>query len=160
MIASAIVTIVLNGAIVPSFAPARISFGHVVGPLAPIASRIASRLAYVPADGMLIIEHAARRIVVPVAFVDDDVPYVALGPVVRALGGSVSFDTRTKTMTISLADDRLIQTPQPFDPSAPQVAPTMVFTPEPPHPTPRATDTGSPQPRRTAIPAVPSQPQL
>jgi hypothetical protein len=130
-----------------------------VGPLAPVVTRLASRVVYVPADGTIVIERAAHRIVVPVAFIDDDEPYVALGPVVRALGGSATFDTRTKTMTIVLADERLIETPQPFDPRAPQVAPTAVFTPEPPRATPRAIDTGRAAPRRTAIPAIPSQPQ-
>ena len=160
MIASAIVTIVLNGAIVPSFAPARISFGHVVGPLAPVVTRFASRVVYVPGDGTVVIERAAHRIIVPVRLFEGDVPYVALAPVIRGLGGSATFDARTKTMTILLADERPIESPAPFDRRAPQVAPTSVFTPEPPRATPRAIDTGSPMPRRTAIPATPSQPQI
>jgi hypothetical protein len=159
MIASAIVTIVLNGAIVPSFAPARISFGRVMGPLAPVVTRLASRVAYVPGDATVVIEHATRRITVPVRLFEGDVPYVALAPVIRALGGTATFDARTKTMAIVLADERPVESPLPFDRSVPQVTPTAVFTPEPPRATPRAIDTSNPVPRRTAIPAVPSQPQ-
>ncbi|MFN2460460.1 MAG: hypothetical protein ABR591_07215 [Candidatus Velthaea sp.] len=159
MIVSVVVTIVVNGAIVPSFAPARIVEGRVVGPVAPVVARLASRAAYFPADGTVLIERASRRILVPVSFIADDAPYVPLARVVRALGGTAVFDARTKTLSIVLTDDGEVATPAPFDPHAPQVTPTSLFTPEPPRPTPRVIETGRPVPRRTAIPAIPSQPQ-
>lgn len=154
-----VVTIVVNGAIVPSFAPARIVEGRVVGPVAPVVAHLASRAAYLPAEGKVLIERASRRILVPVVFIADETPYVPLAAVVRALGGSAAFDTRTKTMSVVLPEDGEVGTPAPFDPRAPQVAPTTLFTPEPPKPTPRAIELGRPAPRRTAIPAIPSQPQ-
>lgn len=160
MIASAVVvTIILNGAIIPSFAPARLAGGRVTGPLTPIVARIASRTVYLPGSGLILIERSSHRIVIAVAFVADGVPYVPIAPVVRALGGEVAYDARTHTLAISLDGEHEAATPAPFDPSAPQAVPTMLFTPEPPKPTPRAIDTGEPRPRRTAIPVVPSQPQ-
>jgi hypothetical protein len=160
MISSAIVTIVLNGAIVPSFAPARIVGGRVVGPLMPVVARMCARVRYQDGDHTVVIDRGGRDLAVPVAFVADGVPYVALVPIVRAFGGTAEFDPQAKTLAIALADDLPVQTPAPFDPTAPQVAPTTIFTPEPSPPAPRATLPGNavPVPRRTAIPATPSQP--
>jgi len=158
MITSTEVTIVVNGSIVPSFAPARIVGGRVVAPLTPIVVRLASRTVYQPATATIAIERAGVRIVVPVVFVEDDIPFVELGPVVRGIGGSAVFDSPTKTLAIVLTPAETIVTPVPFDPGKPTVEPTTVFTPAPPPATPRSTDTGVPRPRRTAIPATPSQP--
>jgi hypothetical protein len=77
---------------------------------------------------------------------------VALAPLVRSLGGDAHFDARTKTLALAFDGARVIETPTPFDPRAPQVAPTTIFTPQPPAPTPRVVETGVPVPRRTAIP--------
>jgi hypothetical protein len=161
MIAAALVTIVLNGAIVPSFAPAQILDGRVVGPLVPVVARMCARVRYHDGDRTAVIDRAGRELTVPVAFVADGVPYVALVPVVRAFGGTAVFDAQAKTLAIALAEETQIMTPAPFDSSVPQVVPTMIFTPEPASPTPRATlpATAVPVPRRTAIPATPSEPQ-
>jgi hypothetical protein len=158
MVTADAVTIVVNGTIVASSAPARIRAGRVVAPLTPIVVRLVSRAAYEAATARVVLERAGTRIVVPVAFVENEMPYIELGSVVRAIGGSVAFDSPTKTLTVVLRPAGAIATPPPFDPAVPQVQPTTVFTPSPPPPTPRSTESGVPRPRRTAIPALPSQP--
>jgi hypothetical protein len=158
MVTADTVTIVVNGTIVASSAPARLRAGRVVAPLTPVVVRMVSRAAYEPATATVEIERGGVRIVVPVAFVDNDVPYVELGPVLRSIGGSAVFDSPTKTLTVVLAPSGAIATASPFDPALPRVEPTTVFTPSPPPATPRSTESGVPRPRRTAIPAAPSQP--
>ncbi|GAC1418570.1 MAG: hypothetical protein NVSMB5_10070 [Candidatus Velthaea sp.] len=160
MIASAVVvTIILNGAIVPSFAPARLCRGRVLAPLSSIVARMVTRTVYLPGSHSILIQRSSQQIVVAVAFVADGVPYVPLAPIVHAFGGAAAYDARSHTLSIALDGEREVETPAPFDPGAPQASPTVLFTPEPPKPTPRAVDTGAPRPRRTAIPVVPSQPQ-
>jgi hypothetical protein len=158
MITAGPVTVVVNGAIVGGFAPARIRHGRVIAPLEPIVVRIVSRAVYDAAAQTVTLERAQTRITVPVLLVENDVPYVELGPIVRDIGGSVAFDSPSKTLTIIVNGPTVIATPAPFDPNAPRVEPNPVFTPQPPRPTPRSTETGEPRPRRTAIPAPPSQP--
>jgi hypothetical protein len=158
VITTSAVTVVVNGSIVPSAAPARIFAGRVVAPLTPIVVRLASRAAYEAAAARIVVERDGVRIVVPVVFVEHDMPFAALGPLVRAIGGSAVFDTATKTLSIDLPPAPQIATPPPYDPGAPRVEPTTVFTLAPPPPTPRAVETGLPRPRRTAIPVLPSQP--
>lgn len=155
---SAVVTIVVNGAIVSSAASARVVNGRVVAPLDPIVIRLATRAVYDPAAATVAIERGGRRIIVPVTFVENDVPYIELGAAVRRIGGSVAFDSPTKTLSIVLAAASVISTPAPFDRSVRQADATTVFTPAPPPATPRGVETGLPRPRRTAIPVVPSQP--
>jgi len=152
------VAVVLNGAILPSFAPAELDAGRVVAPLETIVAALSTSATYAPGARAIELVRDGHRFEVAVVCVRDGTPYVLLAPLVRELGGSVRFDTQTKTIAISLTRDRRLGTPAPFDPRAPQVAPTTIFTPEPPRPTPRAVATGVPQPRRTAIPAVPSWP--
>ena len=158
MITSGAVTIVVNGAIVASSAPARIQGGRVVAPFAPIVVRLVSRAAYRPATATIELERGETHIVVPVAFVENEMPYVELGAVIRDIGGSAVFDSPTKTLTVVLAAAAPIATSPPFDPALPRVAPTTVFTPSPPPATPRSTESGVPRPRRTAIPVLPSEP--
>jgi hypothetical protein len=152
------VAVVLNGAIVPSFAPAELDAGRVVAPLETIVAALSTSASYAPGARAIELVRDGRRFEAGVVRVRDGTPYVLLAPLVRELGGSVQFDTKTKTIAIALPRDRTLRTPAPFDPRAPQVSPAALFTPEPPRPTPRAVATGVPQPRRTAIPAVPSWP--
>jgi hypothetical protein len=159
MLIPSAVTIVVNGTIVPSFTPARIVAGRVVAPLSPIVVRLASRTAYDRSGGTVTIERDGVRIVVAVVYVENGQPYVELGPVVRAIGGTAAFDSAAKTLTIAMNSGGPIATPAPFDPAAPRVSPTTVFTPRPPAPTPRGAETGLPRPRRTPIPVLPSQPE-
>ncbi len=149
----------MNGAIVSSFLPARIVEGHVVAPVTPIVAGLAGRVVYAASRPPTVqIERDARRIVVPVAFVEHGMPFVELVPVVRGIGGSVSFDAPTKTLAIVLDAATAIATMPPFDPRLPQPPAREVFTPSPrPEPS-RGIATGVPRPRRTAIPAIPSEP--
>lgn len=159
MIVLPAVTVVVNGAVAASSAPARLAAGRVVAPLRPIVIRLTSRAAYDPDAESVDVERGSTHVRVPVAFVDDGVPYVELAPLVTALGGSVAFDTSTKTLNVILPSDGAIRTPAPYDPAQPQVSPAAVFTPVPPRATPRSPDSGVPRPRRTAIPVLPSQPE-
>jgi hypothetical protein len=162
MIVPAVVTILLNGSLVTSVVPARIAGGRVVVPLTPVAIRLAARVAYDPLSETVTFEAGGRRIVVPVAFIADDVPFVAVGPVVTGLGGSLAFDTPTKTLAIALASSDPIATAPPFDRSLRRVDPRTVFTPAPTSAParPRAVESGLPRPRRTAIPVTPSEPVI
>jgi hypothetical protein len=158
MLCAPAVTVVVNGAIVSGSAPACIFGGRVVAPLGPIVVRLVSRAGYQAGSGSIAVERGSLRISTPVVFVLDGLPYVELGPLARGIGGSAVYDAPTKTLSIVMAPDAAIATPAPFDPGKPQVAPTTVFTPPPPPPTPRRTDAGAPHPRRTAVPAAPSEP--
>jgi hypothetical protein len=160
MVTPGAVTIVVNGSIVASVMSSRIAAGRVFAPLAPIVVRLASGVSYDAVAATITIERNGLRIVVPAAFVENDMPFVELGPVVRRLGGRAAFDNRTKTLAITLRAAFPIATPAPFEGASPQAEPTTIFTPAPPLPTPRAIVSGLPRPRRTAIPVIPSQPVL
>jgi len=160
MVTPAAVTIVINGSVVASVMASHIAAGRVFAPLTPIVVRLVSGVSYDAATATITIEQNGVRIVVPTAFVENDMPFVELGPVVRRLGGSAAFDNRSKTLAITLRRTLPIATPAPFEDASPQTEPTTIFTPAPPLPTPRAIESGVPRPRRTAIPASPSQPAL
>jgi hypothetical protein len=176
----AAVVVILNGAIVASAPPAQLLFGHVMAPLAPVITRFTERAAIdgdtitLTRGGRTCTLHIGSDAIscdgvthtLPVApFGRDGVAYVPLAEVARALGGAAAFDGHTRIVALDVPPETVLKTPPPFDPNAPQATPTVVFTPSPsptpapptPTATPRALDTGSPQPRRTAIPAIPSR---
>lgn len=149
----ALVIVVVNGSFVPSVPPASLRAGRVVGPRELVA-RFAERIDVAP-DGTLTVTRRDRSCVAPV--VDAAFGLVELAPLARCLGAEhVDWDPRTKTLALAFDGPVLLRTLPAFDPGAPQVAPTTVFTPEPAPATPRAPDTGVPRPRRTAIPVTPS----
>jgi hypothetical protein len=154
-LAATLVAVVIDGAIVPSVPTATLAMGRVMAPPELIA-RFATRVQIL-ADGALVVERNGR-ICTARGQLGDDLVRVPLEPLVRCLGGSSVWDERAHTLSITFARSTVVATPAPFDPSAPQVVPTAVFTPEPASPTPRAIATGSPRPRRTAIPVTPSWP--
>jgi hypothetical protein len=141
-------------------------------PLAPIVAHIADRVTL---DGNTITLVRGPRVCVfavgsptyrcdgapqassVVPFARDGIVYLPLGPVVRAFGGTVTYDAQRGTVAVALPRSNALLTPPPFDASAPQVAPTRVFTPQPAPPTPQVPISGDPRPRRTAIPATPSR---
>ncbi len=168
----AALVVVLNGAFVPSSPPVRRLFGHVMAPLAPVVTRIADVVTLAGDDVTLV--RGARTCVFRVGsptyrcagivaragvtpFARDGIVFLPLATVARAFGGNVAYDRRTDTLSIAFAPRSVVITPAPFEPSAPQVAPTQVFTPQPGPPTPQVMVSGDPRPRRTAIPATPSR---
>jgi hypothetical protein len=165
------VLVAINGMLTASVPPAVLAGGHVAAPLGPILSRFTERAGVLPGGGVAIVargqvctfhvdstafECAGRtaRAAAP-PFVRAGVVFLPLADVVHAFGGRMTFDGRTKTAAVTFPPLVRIATPAPFDVLAPQVAPTRVFTPQPPSPTPLPAVTGSPRPRRTAIPVVP-----
>jgi hypothetical protein len=170
----AAVIVILNGAVVASAPPAQLLFGHVMAPLAPVITRFTDR-AVIAGDTITLVRGGRTCVfhigsdayscdgvgaMSPVApFGRAGVAYVPLAEVVHAFGGAVEYDPRTHIAALDVVRDATLKTPAPFDPSAPSATPTAVFTPSPAPatPTPRALETGSPLPRRTAIPAIPSR---
>lgn len=170
----AAVIVILNGAILASAPPPQLLFGHVMAPLAPVVTHVTDRAAV---DGdMITLVRAGRTCILrigsdtfvcdgltgtlPVApFGRDGVAYVPLAEVVRAFGGVTKYDARTHVVSLDVPPVTELKSPAPFDPSAPSATPTAIFTPSP-SPAPAATrpaDPGTPLPRRTAIPAIPSR---
>jgi hypothetical protein len=170
----AAVVVILNGAIVASAPPAQLLFGHVMAPLAPVITRFTDR-AVIDGDTITLTRggrtcvlrigsdaiscDGVRHTLAVVPFGRGGVAYVPLADVARALGGAAAFDAHTRIVALDVPPETALKTPAPFDPNAPQAPATVIFTPSPePAPaTPRALDSGSPQPRRTAIPAIPSR---
>lgn len=143
--------IVVDGVAVPSAPPAQLVAGHVVASPDLIA-KIADRVVVFPDGGL----NATRGSRACGAELRDGM--TALAPLARCLGARVVWEAGAKTLALDFAGPRVVRTHAPFDPRAPQVAPTTIFTPEPPTPTPRVVATGVPHPRRTPIPATPSFP--
>jgi hypothetical protein len=149
-----LVVVLVDGTVVPSAPPATVMAGRVVGP-AELVARFVDRVEL--RDGILAAQRAGRRCTSR-SVVPGQPALVQLAPLARCLGARLEWNERAKTLSIAFASTVTIRPLPPYDPSAPQVAPTAVFTPEPAPPTPRAIDTGSPRPRRTAIPVIPSWP--
>ena len=75
--------------------------------------------------------------------------FVEIGPLLRTLGITVSYDARVRRLVIE-TPRVVLATPTPFNPAVPQATPTVLFTPTPPT-TPRPVVTGKPSPRRTPL---------
>jgi hypothetical protein len=162
MIALIVVTVVLGGISLPSSQPAWVSpQGFVYAPIDPIVQSIAQSVQVDPRDLAVTIERNGKRAVLAspedVVAQADGTIYVRLATVVRDLGGSASFDSVRKVVTIEMPGPAPVTSPTPFNPANPSVAPTMIFTPQPTT-TPRPAPSGIPQPRRTPVLVVPSYP--
>jgi hypothetical protein len=169
MIVASAVVVLLNGVVVPTALPAELVAGRVMVPATAI-TRFADRVAVDPL-GTITIEGRGHRCTLRIGiaeatcddrtrplelspFFREGTAFVPLADVARALGGEVVYDVPSGTAAVQLPPDRRVETPAPFDPRAPQATPTTVFTPQPPSPTPRPAESGSPRPRRTAVPVI------
>ena len=168
------VVVIINGALVASAPPAQLLFGHVMAPLATVVTRL-TQSAVLDGDAITLVRNGRTCLLrvgshaitcngvttaLPVApFGRAGVAFVPIAEVVRALGGAAAYDPHSHIVALDVPPETVLNTPAPFDPNAPQATPTVIFTPSPvPVPaTPRPVDTGSPLPRRTAIPALPSR---
>ncbi len=148
------VAVVVDGTIVPSDPAAALRGGRVVAPL-DVVARFTDRVD--DADGV-VTGRRGERVCVARALAGSDPPLVELAPLARCLGALVVWSPRARTLAIAFGGRVPVRSMPPFDPNAPQAPPTTVFTPQPAPPTPHALATGSPLPRRTPIPAIPSWP--
>lgn len=83
--------------------------------------------------------------------------FVAIVPIYRALGEHCTYDGATRSLWITAVPLEPVRTMEPYNPNAPQVRPTRLFTPEPVI-TPRPVFKGRPRPRRTPIGVRASRP--
>jgi hypothetical protein len=166
------VLVLLNGAFVPSSPPVRAMGGHLMAPLGPVLTRLVDRVSR-EGDAVALIRGTRLcvfRIGIPAFRCEgtirlgdaapvarDGTVYLPLATVVRAFGGTVTYDAAHRTAALDLPLRTDLAPPAPFDPAAPQATPTEVFTPQPAPATPQAVESGDPRPRRTAIPATPSR---
>jgi hypothetical protein len=147
------VTVRLDGLPLPSYVHAYVADGRVYAPVRPLVAKLADRLWF---DGnVLVIVRDGRTVRVPMqARTPDalDSAFVAIAPVLRAMGESVSYNAGERALDVRSARADGITQPQPFTPG-PSSPPRVVFTPDP-VPTPKPVWSGSPLPRRTPLPAT------
>lgn len=145
-------TLLLDGRPVRSYEPLYLTRGRVLGPVDPFLTRVADRIAY--AGGFAILTRGARNVRVRLAAGPPSnlsQTYVALVPLLRALGESVRLDPANETLEVRTPAGAGIAAQGPYDDRVRAIAPRVVFTPSP-VPTDRPTWTGTPRPRRTPIP--------
>ncbi|MGA7201141.1 MAG: hypothetical protein WBX26_04875 [Candidatus Cybelea sp.] len=149
------VAILVDGRPLASYVRAYVADGRVLAPVAPLVTRLADRVWY--EGDALFIERGTRRVRVRLGktFPDQfDAAYIAIGPVLRALGASLCWEPKRRRLIVWLPQRGSVATPTPFEQGAPSAPPATVFTPSPPV-TPRPIWTGSPLPRRTPLPLPP-----
>jgi hypothetical protein len=149
------VSIVVDGRPLAAYVRAYAFEGRIYAPVSPLLTRLADRIWY--EGDSLVIQRANTRVRVAlthglVGQLNGD--FVAVGPVLRALGASVRYEPSARRLIVSISPRTLVASPTPFNPNAPSASPGAVFTPTTP-PTPRPVWTGSPLPRRTPLPAPP-----
>lgn len=149
------VAVLVDGHPLAAYRRAYLAEGRVFAPIAPLLTRLGDRAWF--EGGTLVVEHGGRT--VRIALNGDalgrlDAVYVPVGPALRQLGFDVRYDAARNALVITVSRRAVVASPTPFDPAAPSVAPSAVFTPLEP-PTPRPVWTGSPLPRRTALPFPP-----
>ena len=145
-------TLLLDGRPVRSYEPLYLTRGRVLGPVDPFLTGVADRIAY--AGGFAIFARGDRSVRIRLAPGPPSglsQTYVALVPLLRALGERVRLDPASETLDVRSPGAPGIGAPGAFDPRAPAVAPRPVFTPTP-VPTARPVWNGTPRPRRTPIP--------
>ena len=149
------VAVVVNGRPLAAYAHAYVEGGRVYAPLAPLVTETANRFWF--EGDTLILERGGRRVRVRFGRSSNDqldAAAIPVGPVLRSLGVGVRYDRLTRTLVVTLPTARVVTTPTPLPALLPPVVPHAVFTPAE-TPTPRPLWTGSPMPRRTALPFPP-----
>jgi hypothetical protein len=138
-----------------AYARAYVANGRVFAPVDPLLTRLADRLWF--EGNTLVVQRDGRRVRIPVPGGDTTAlagTYVAAGPVLQQLGVAAHYDAAAHRLVVRVGERETVALPTPFNARVPAVAPTDVFTPSP-SPTPRPIWTGSPMPRRTALPYPP-----
>jgi hypothetical protein len=147
--------VLIDGRSLPAYARAYVFGGRVYVPVAPLLTHLADRLWF---DGNTLVAQRGTRSVririEPRYRGELNGAYVPAGPVLVALGASVRYDGEMHRLIVTVPTRAVVASPTPYNAAAPSVAPTAVFTPLEPQ-TPRPIWTGSPQPRRTALPFPP-----
>jgi hypothetical protein len=146
-------TLLLDGRPIRSYEPIYLTRGRVLGPVDPFLTRVADRIAY--AGGFAIFTRGDRDVRIRLMAGPPSnlaQTYVALVPLLRALGERVQWNRANGTLDVDTpAANGSIVARSPYDARAQLVAPRVVFTPMP-VPTDRPTWNGTPRPRRTPIP--------
>lgn len=148
---------IVDGRPLGAYRRAYLAEGRVFVPVAPLLTGLADRLWI---DGnTLVVERDGRRVRVLIASrfsgeLSD--AYVPAGPVLRILGASVRYDSEGRRLVVTIPQRGTLVSPTPFNPDVPSAAPSPVFTPQA-SATPRPIWTGSPMPRRTALPFPPPE---
>lgn len=151
------VAVVVDGRPLIAYQRATLLAGRIYVPVAPLLTRLADSVSM--RNGALVLQRGSRRVLIaahPAMPSDFDGVYVPAATILRALGVSVRYEPKTRRLTIATTPGTIVETPTPFNPAVPTVAPATVFTPLP-LPTPRPVWTGSPLPRRTALPIPPNR---
>jgi hypothetical protein len=151
-------SVVVNGTTLRSYQPAFLRSGRVVAPVEPFLTTVTASIE--SSGKVLIVRWGDRFAQVPLrqAPHPGDFPsiFVEIGPVLRTLGISASYDPARRTLYVQTRRIPLT-TPTPFNPAVPYATPRVVFTPSP-QPTPVPKIMGTPLPRRTPLPVETSIP--
>ncbi len=148
----AVLTLLLDGRPVRSYEPLYLTRGRVLGPVDPYLTRVAERIEHI--GGLTIFVRGGRHVSVRLT---SRVPgnlaqtYVALVPILRALGERVDFDAARSIIEVRSPMPLDTRTPKPFNATTHQIPQRVIFTPTP-VPTLRPVWNGTPRPRRTPIP--------
>jgi hypothetical protein len=149
------VTVLIDGRPLRAYARAYVVDGRVFAPVDPLLTRLADRLWF--EGDTLVVQRGSRRVRVPLAggtAAALDGAYVAAGPVLQRLGVAARYDAATHRLLVRVGEREVVASPTPFNATVPSVMPNAVFTPSSAA-TPRPVWTGSPMPRRTALPFPP-----
>ena len=149
------VTVLVDGRPLAAYERAYVARGRVFAPVSPLLTRVVDRLWFDGQhDGARARRAARSRALPPAAAARLENAYVMVGPVLRELGIAVRYEAAGQRLSVSTPGHGAVASPTPFNPAAPTVAPSAVFTPAEPS-TPRPLWTGSPLPRRTPLPHPP-----
>jgi hypothetical protein len=146
------VTVVVDGRPLPAYVRAFVERGRVFAGVRPLLIALADRAWY--EGNVLVLQRDDRRVRVAIPLgspEEDDVTYLPVAHLLRALGDRVVYSEHPRTIEISTPQASPVALPSPYSALAPSVRPNPVFTPEPVA-TPRPQWSGSPLPRRTPLP--------